>query len=668
MSITADGRSIETIFHGVDPISEVYSGSDLVWSAGPPTLKADLGWERARTKPLKIMFLGSSTTDGYGTTLNESYVTQVASLMTKHVVGAPATAPVKQNTGTVTERTATGFHFLNAGVGGTTTSTYCDPTRGKLLSGWKPDIAFHMIGSNDYAQQVPLSTVKGNIRSVIRSIDSRTNGRCQNVFIHSYRRMDRADTGITWAQYGEAIREVTEEFENCHFLDANAWWEHLGGGEGALQNDKIHALWTGNWLLARAVAAGLRLDNHNDELIWGFDATSWTHLSNETPMSSFQPLSGSLVTTSMRSSGVKRPIYRAWGSGAIGELDFQGGEKLMETVAWPGVHSFPITVYIVTRAIGNGGTASQPFFTRSVAADDGYVWAWRERGPNLLKGASNSAFNDGVSLSSSNTGQPMIIAITYLASGHIGYYVNSLIPQSTVPDRPTESNAPWMRSLKIGTNTGNNAWSDMVVREMHWHHGDTASNIHSRIRELANKHGIEITTRASDWFETTSAASLTPTVPDWADTVEFVAVGGGGGGAGGGLLSTGDGGRAGSWGHDTAKVSGGEILTMIPGRGGSGGSKNASNGSPGGDAIVRVGKKEVLRASGGGPGTSTNANLPGGGAGDHAAFGRTFSGGAEAAVGTAGNPPGGGGGPGAQLNFGNIGGQGRVWWRFVSSR
>ncbi|MEY8565217.1 SGNH/GDSL hydrolase family protein [Corynebacteriaceae bacterium 7-707] len=664
MGISIGGRDVATIFHGSDPISEVYHGSDLIWSASPPTLQADLGWERARTGPMKIMFLGSSTTDGYGTTRNESYVTQVASLMVKHVVGAPATAPVKQNTGTVTARTATGFHFLNAGVGGTTTSNYYGPTRGTLLGGWQPDLVFHMIGSNDYSQQVPLSTVKDNLRSVILDADARTNARAQHIFVHSYRRMDRADTGITWAQYGEAIREVTEGHDNCHFLDANVWWEHLGGGEWALQGDKIHALWTGNWLLARAVAAGLGLDDHDDELIYGFDAAEWDHLSDGTRMSSFQPIDGSLVTESMRASGDDRPTLRV--NGSVRALDFTGGNRRMETVGWPGAHSLPLTVYIVTSSLGDSGTNSQPFFTRSVADDDGYVWAWRERDAGLLKGASNSAFNQGVTLDPSTAGQPMVIAVTFLASGHIGYYVNSLVPQSTGVDRPSEGNAPWMKSLKIGTNTGNTAWSEMIVREMHWHHGDTASNIHRHIRELANKHGIKITTRVSDWSETTSAAAIDATVPDWADTVELVAVGAGGGGAGGGLFSTGDGGRSGAWIHGTVEVSGGETITAMPGLGGSGGSSNSSNGAAGGAATVRIGGQEVLRASGGGAGTSTNGNQPGRAAGNHSAFGRTFTGGAAASNGQAGNPPGGGGGPGAPLSSGNPGGQGRVWWRFVA--
>lgn len=661
MGITIGGREVATIFHGTDPISEVYHGADLVWSAGPPTLKADLGWERARTGPLKIMFLGSSTTDGYGTTRNESYVTQIVSLMAKHMVGAPSTAPVKQNTGTVTERTAPGFHFLNAGIGGTTTSNYYGPTRGTLLSGWKPDLVFHMIGSNDYSQQVRLSTVKYNLRDVIMDADGKTYGRAQHIFVHSYRRLDRNDTGITWSEYGQAIREVTEEYDHCHFLDANAWWEHLGGGEWALQGDKVHALWTGNWLLAQAVAAGLRLDNHDDELIFGFDAAEWSHLSDGTRMSSFQPISGSLVSESMRASGDDRPTLRV--NGTTRALDFTGGNRRMETAGWQGAHSLPLTVYMVTTSMGNGGTASQPFFTRSVAGDDGYAWAWRERDAGLLKGASNTAFNDGVSLSSSTAGQPMVIAITFLASGHIGYYVNSLVPQSTGIQNASEGNGPWMKSLKIGTNTGNSAWSEMAVREMHWRHGDTASNIHSRIRELADKHGIKITTRVSDWVENAAGSY---TVPDWADTIEIVAVGAGGGGAGGGIFSTGDGGRAGSWASGRYSVTPGQSITCSGGLGGSGGSSNSSNGSSGSPAYVNVAGAQALTANGGGPGTSTNGNQPGRAAGDYTAFGRTFIGGGSASNGQSGNAPGGGGGPGAPLNAGNAGAVGRVWYRFTA--
>lgn len=671
MGISIGGRDIATIFHGADPISEVYHGSDLIWSAGPPTLKAELGWERARTGPLKVMFLGSSTTDGYGTTRNESYVTQIVSLMAKHMVGAPATAPVKQNTGTVTERTATGFHFLNAGVGGTTTSNYYGPTRGTLLSGWKPDLVFHMIGSNDYSQQVPLSTVKYNLRDVIMDADGKTYGRAQHVFVHSYRRLDRKDTGITWAEYGQAIREVTEEYDHCHFLDANAWWEHLGGGERHLQGDKVHALWTGNWILAQAVASGLRLDNHDDELIFGFDAAEWSHLSDGTRMSSFQPLDGSLVAESMRASGDDRPTLRV--SGTTRALDFTGGNRRMETAGWQGAHSLPLTVYMVTSSMGNGGTASQPFFTRSVAGDDGYAWAWRERDAGLLKGASNTAFNEGVNLDSSTAGQPMVIAITYLASGHIGYYANSIIPQSTGIQNASEGNGPWMKSLKIGTNTGNNAWSEMVVREMHWRHGDTASNIHSRIQELADKHGIKITTRVGNWATATNAFTLT--VPDWADTIEAVTIGAGGGGGGGNTANyaTGTGGNAGSWASSSRPVTPGQKISISVGAGGSGASKGSGDsGGNGGQTVLSPdGSQWQISASGGSGGRSGGGDAAGGAAGTHTAFGTTFTGGGSAGANVDGQAPGGGGGPGTggifgRGNPGRGGGRGQVWYRFTA--
>lgn len=663
MGIIIDGDAIREIFAGSARIREVYYGADLVWS-GRPTSRVDYQWQRAYEQPVRVMFMGSSTTEGYGTTRNESFVTQFVSAICKQAVGAAATAPVKQSSGSVSERTEPGFHFLNAGVGGTSTSNYYGPDRGALLSGWKPDIVFHMIGSNDYAQQVPLSDVQYNVRDILGDAIPR-HPDAQHVFIHSYRREDRDDTGITWAEYGQAIADVCSEYDTVEFLDAHTWWEELKDPDvDYLQDDRVHAKWTGNYLLARAVAAALRFVEHEHELIFHIDASEWTGISDGQGVGSITQDEGTLVQNVLTSTGSMAPIYRTEGNHP--SLDFASGQRRMETGAWDGVHSLPITVYIVTASMGNGSTDSnsQPFFTRSVAGDDGYLWAWRERDTNLIKGASNTAFNDGVGLDRNAAQTPAIIAISYLPSGHIRYYVNSTAAQSTVLDRPSEGNGPWMRSLKLGTNTGNTAWSEARIREMHWHHGMDPDTVKARIATLADKHDIQVTTRVSDWSETTSEVALYDTVPSWADTVEIVAIGAGGGG--GGIISTGDGGRAGSWANARIQATAGATLTAQPGRGSSGGSSNSSNGTAGGDAVVRVGGQEVLRAEGGGPGTSTNGNNPGRGAGTHTAFGRTFVGGGAASNGEAGNAPGGGGGPGAPLNRGHVGGVGRVWWRFVA--
>lgn len=639
-----------------------------VWSSGPPVRNVDLGWERARTEGLPVMFLGSSTTAGFGTTRNESFVTQMVAAICKQAPGAPAHRPITQSTGTTSSTASTGFHFLNAGVGATRSQNYYNTDRHNLLVSFAPKIVVHMIGSNDYAGQVALNAYTASLGSVVDRIDNRgaSSNPLTHIFIHSYRREDRADTGITWEQYGTALREFCAGRDNCHFVDAYSWFEHLReDGVEYLQSDRIHATWRGNELLARSVAAALGFDAHDDDMIYGIEAESLT-VGNGDQAHVFNPSSGSLVNYAMRATTGDAPVMRV--RDGVKSLDFTG-RKRMETAGWPGVHSLPITAYFVTNSLGNGGDNLQPFFTRSVSGDDGYLWAWRERDSDLLKGASNTALNDGVPLPRDVAGSPAVIAVSFLASGHMRFYVNSILGQATEIRSPAENNAPWMRSLKIGTNTGNTAFSEMDVREMHWHHGANPDTVARRIRQLADKHNITIPTRVSEWDSTDQVGLHYDTVPDWADTIEAVAVGGGGGGAGGGLISTGDGGRAGTWAQVSHPVDPGRPIVVLAGGIGLAGSFNSSDGTAGTGSYVRLETRtgeEILRANGGGPGTSTNGNQPGRSAGTYTAFGRTFTGGDAASNGQVGNIPGGGGGPGAPFNAGRNGARGRVWWRYIA--
>jgi lysophospholipase L1-like esterase len=650
VSITIGGRNITAIFAGDRPIREVRHGDTLVWASGPETLHMDFGWERARTEPYRIMFMGSSTTEGYGTTRNESFVTQFIAAICKQTVGAPASRPVKQNSGTVTAPTAPGFHFLNAGVGGTNTGDYYGPDRGRLLSGWNPTLVFHMIGSNDYSRQTPLAEVTYNLNDIMTDANPRTSGRARHVFIHSYRREDVDDDAVSikWADYGRTFREFCDSRDDCEFLDAGAWFDHLRvDGRDYLQSDRVHALWTGNTLLTDAVTAGLRFEDHEDALIFGMDALSWPHLSDGTAMSSFQPLDGSMMVTSMRGTGDQRPTFR--NRDGVMSLDFRNGQKRMETAAWPGVHSLPITFYAVTSTLGAAGTNSQPFFTRSVAGDDGYLWAWRERDSNLIKGASNTAFNAGAALSRADAEKPVVIAVSFLPSGHMRFYINGVESTSTAIDRPTENNSPWMRSLKLGTNTGNSDFAEMDVREMRWHHGMDVATVQDRIRGLAEKHHVQIVSEVTDWFEVTESTVLdAPRLAAWADIV-VLGAGSGGGAAGG---------APGEWFFTTWFMQPGRSLDITIGEGGRG---SMEDNQPGGDTFVVPSDVDwrVTGEGGAGAGGTGGVGAPG-----YTVFGHRFEGSEDAGAGQPGGVPGGGGGPYRGGTPGGDGGRGTVWVRW----
>ena len=666
MSIVIDGRTTCEVYHGPQAIGEVYHGADLIWSTRRGSTM-DWQWNRARSQALRMMFIGSSTIQGHGVAWSEGLVYQLTGYIASHLPGVEATAMVKSTSGSRSALTAPGFHFLNAGVGGTTAENYFGPDRDALNRSFQPHFVVHMVGSNDYSLQRPLSDYRSNLREVVGDIRNRgVAGGPMQLLIHAPRREDVNDAAValTWSDYGRVLQEVAEEFPNTEFLDAGDLFDRARDGAAVLAADRVHLNERGNSILAQVIAEWWGLDAHEDERIYGFDVADWDNLDSGTRLSSFTPDGVLQSSTRMTASGDHRPTL--WNSTGGRFLDFTGGNRKMQTDDWGGVHAAPLSFYAVFDALTDpSATGAQAIFSRS-GTDSGYLWAWYDQPNGLLKAASSTALSPGVPIGGELLTERLVLAVSYLPSGGQHIYLNSLSGQHVPVQSPDTTRGPWMRSLKLGTNAGETQWSQMQVREMWWHHGADPTTVQRRISALAAKHGIKITTRVSDWSETTSAAAIDATVPDWADTVELVAVGAGGGGAGGGLFSTGDGGRAGSWAHTSVQATAGATLTAQPGLGGSGGSSNSSNGSAGGDAIVRVDGQEVLRASGGGPGTSTNGNQPGRAAGNHSAFGRTFTGGGNASNGQSGNPPGGGGGPGAPLNSGNPGGQGRVWWRFTT--
>ncbi|MGV0870004.1 SGNH/GDSL hydrolase family protein [Corynebacterium kalidii] len=665
MSIIIDDRTIGEIYHGSQAIREVYHGADLVWSARRGSTM-DWQWGRARSQPLRVMFIGSSTIQGHGVEWSEGLVYQLTGHIASHLPGVEAAPMVKRTSGSYRASTD-GFHFLNAGVGGTTSSNYYGPDRQSLVVAFQPHIVVHMVGSNDYSLQRSLNDYRDDLVAVVNNVlRNAISGDTRQLFIHAPRREDIDDTAVTnkWADYGRVLREVAEDTTRGEFLDAGDLFDRARGTDAVFASDRVHLNERGNSILAQVIAAWWGLDSHEDEVIYGFDAAEWAHLAPGTRMSSFTPDGVLQSGTGMTASGDYRPTLRDGDGGRY--LDFTGGNRKMETGDWGGVQALPLTVYVVlNRLSSGGGTVGQPLWSRS-GVDSGYTWTWYDRDSGTLNAASGSALSPGTPIGGSMLTDPLVLAISFLPSGHSRIYLNSLEDQQVPVQTPDVSMGPWMRSLKLGTNYGEANWSEMTVREMWWHHGADPATVQTRITTLADKHDITVLTRASGWDYRQSPGTATVTVPDWADGVQLVAVGAGGGGSGGGFFATGDGGRAGSWAHTSVTVTSRQSLVVRLGQPGTGASSNSNNGTAGADATATLDGTEVIRAVGGGPGTSTSANQSGRSAGTRDAFGMTFVGGGAANAGQLGNDPGGGGGPGGSLSAGNRGGYGRVWWRFVA--
>ena len=175
MPVYSGGSKVVKRYVGNTPVVRSYVGDKLVWQH-----KVDFGLERAKTQPYRVMFLGSSTTQGYLIEKNEGYVNNMLGAFLTAQPMVNASSLVHQTTGTIATPTAAGFHFLNAGLGGTTSSNYYGTARATLANGFKPTLVLHMIGSNDYQQQMAISTYKANLNSVLSDIDTKVGG-SQNV-------------------------------------------------------------------------------------------------------------------------------------------------------------------------------------------------------------------------------------------------------------------------------------------------------------------------------------------------------------------------------------------------------------------------------------------------------------------------------------------------------
>lgn len=478
-----------TPHRGDQTLSRVYRGDDLVWQN-----KVDFKLERAETQPYRIMFMGSSTTQGYLIERNEGYVNNMLGAFLTAQPMVEAHSLVHQNSGSISTPTAAGFHFLNAGLGGTTSANYYGSARKTLVSGFKPTLVLHMIGSNDYQQQMGISTYKANLNSTLSDIDSRVGGsqNVQHVLIQSYRRTDRSDTGITWAQYGQAMSEVAASRSNTSYIDTIPNFNAYGWSDRDLMPDRIHTTVAGYQLLARFVAQGMGLNDREGETIWALDASNFA-INDGTAASSFPPTAESMQRSNVTSSGTARPLFRNTSSGKW--FQFDGSNDYMDIASgFSGAHGMPITFYAVVESLGGtAGAETQPFFSRSISGDNGWWWAWREKSANTMKAALNSAFGNPSHIDTLGSMERGVIAITMFPNSRGRMYINSKYSTPVNAEVVDANLGPWMKSLRLGSNSGLSSFSAMDVREIRFEHGGWSEEyVRSRIEQLAQKHAINL--------------------------------------------------------------------------------------------------------------------------------------------------------------------------------
>ena len=483
MPIQRGSQKVIRRYRGSKEILASYRGTQQTYST-----RVDLGLKAALTGPLRVMFLGSSTTAGSGVKKYEDYVHN----FTGHLLTdtpAQASHQVRQGSGTVASPTATGFHFLNAGVGGTNSLSYFGSGRLSLAQSFVPHLAIHMIGSNDYHEQRSLDAYKDGLRTAIESINGISPG-CKHVLVHSYKRTDTAVTTIPWEAYGQALRQVASEYSNAHFVDVSGDFAALPTSE-YLSGDRVHATVSGYELLAKFIAKRLGLKDRSGEIIWGMDAGQFD-LNEGTLVSSIPPVPGSLETiNAQQSTAARRPLFRNRAAGKW--LDFDGADDYMDVIGgFAAAHGMPVTVYLVVESLGGtAGGDTQPFFSRSVSGDSGWWWVWREKAARLLKAAHSSAWGSGSPLGNFGDNERGIIAVTMFSNRQGRVWINSLTPVRAEPDSADYAGGPWMQSVRLGSNSTAGNFSAMKLREISFEHasGDDADVV-ARMEALADKHSV----------------------------------------------------------------------------------------------------------------------------------------------------------------------------------
>jgi lysophospholipase L1-like esterase len=180
--------------------------------------------QRRASAASAFVVTGSSTS-----AIAPGYVAPLAALLqAKMYPDAPAT-PVKwSNTATFEPEAAAGLHVYSAAEGGTTSSNYLDAAEMNRIAALSPAIILHMVGANDYTQQVNPATYKTNLLDKLAHFDSVLTAPCQHVFVHAYAHRTFVPVHHQFAAYGAALAEIAASRPDTAWLDLSAAYAALG--------------------------------------------------------------------------------------------------------------------------------------------------------------------------------------------------------------------------------------------------------------------------------------------------------------------------------------------------------------------------------------------------------------------------------------------------------
>jgi lysophospholipase L1-like esterase len=182
-------------------------------------------------RPVIIVTAGSSTTQGYNSAADGRWVDQFAKAVQQgYPLKSGGAQADTRSLGTLQTigGLRNGIQFVNVGISGADSSTYLPTATIDALRVFVPDAVFHMIGSNDWKDRMPLATYKANIKDAIAKLDANRAKTPIHFLIHSFERFDGVTNPIPWSGMGETLREIESELDNAMVLDISAPFYAVG--------------------------------------------------------------------------------------------------------------------------------------------------------------------------------------------------------------------------------------------------------------------------------------------------------------------------------------------------------------------------------------------------------------------------------------------------------
>lgn len=335
-------------------------------SAPVALLRASVSVAKTAGRQINIAFTGSSSTAGHNTTAAKRWVNLLASRITTNPVLADQQAYDQRTT------LPPGLTVINAGINGATSATYLADGRDTRLAALNPTFIVHMIGSNDYGNNVTQTEYRANILAAIERVDTLNARPVAHLLVHSYERYDITPTSRTWAQYGDTLRAIAAERpDHIAFLDLSKAFRAVGIPStdplGLMQSDRLHMNDYGHAYFAELIASTLLFEP-------AAVTTPTNPVSTPVVADDFTRADGPLGVTPV---GNKPWLYSA------GTMSLVNG---LVTASSANAGAF-VDAGITNGTVGvTGSLASQGLIFRASSTGEGYYFMWSGGGQEYRVG------------------------------------------------------------------------------------------------------------------------------------------------------------------------------------------------------------------------------------------------------------------------------------------